>query len=151
MVVDAAHVVRFAKPPSCYLYMCRVSLVPKFRVTDATLDVLEVLLTQDDTLYGLKIAKQTGRPTGSIFPILARLEEHNWVDSAWETAERPERGARRRLYRLNGEGAAHARELLKERRGIEIPPTTPAPLPSHQEPKPAPRRPIIRPRWEHAS
>lgn len=144
-------VVRFREALARYLYMCRVRCVPKFRVTDATLDVLEVLLTQDDTLYGLKIAKQTGRPTGSIFPILARLEEHGWVESAWETAERPERGARRRLYRLKGEGLVQARALLRERRGTEVPPTAVGPRPSRQGPGPVPRRSIIRPRWEHAS
>jgi PadR family transcriptional regulator PadR len=91
--------------------------MPEFRVTDATLDVLEVLLTQDDTLYGLKIAKQINRPTGSVFPILARLEEHGWVESAWETDSRPQRGARRRLYRLSPDGMPQARLLVRDRRG----------------------------------
>lgn len=91
--------------------------MPRFRVTDATLDVLEVLLSGDDELYGLKIAKQIQRPTGSVFPILARLEEHGWVVSEWESGDRAERGARRRLYRLNPDGLSQARILLAERRG----------------------------------
>jgi PadR family transcriptional regulator PadR len=88
-----------------------------FRVTDATLDVLEVLLASNETLYGLKIAKQIGRPTGSVFPILARLEEAQWVESEWEASEQTARGPRRRFYRLTPDGLAGARSLVNERRG----------------------------------
>ncbi|MEV4058197.1 helix-turn-helix transcriptional regulator [Amycolatopsis sp. NPDC049688] len=87
-----------------------------FRVTEATLDVLEVLLGPDDDLYGLRIAKAIGRPTGSVFPILARLEQHGWVISEWESGDPTSRGARRRFYRLSPEGLADARALLSERR-----------------------------------
>jgi PadR family transcriptional regulator, regulatory protein PadR len=88
----------------------------KFRVTDATLDVLEVLLGLDEELYGLKIAKAIGRPTGSVFPILARLEQVGWVISEWETSDPTARGPRRRFYRLSLEGLAGARAVLSERR-----------------------------------
>jgi PadR family transcriptional regulator, regulatory protein PadR len=87
-----------------------------FRVTDATLDVLEVLLDGDDELYGLKIAKAAGRPTGSVFPILARLEQVGWVISEWESSDPAARGPRRRFYRLSGVGSPGARELLAQRR-----------------------------------
>lgn len=100
-----------------FLYTSRVSGVGKeFRVTEATLDVLEVLLGPDDELYGLRIAKAIGRPTGSVFPILARLEQHGWVISEWESGDPASRGARRRFYRLSPEGLAGARALLSERR-----------------------------------
>jgi DNA-binding PadR family transcriptional regulator len=89
------------------------------RVTAATLDVLEVLLDHDDgQLYGLKIAKMIGRPTGSVFPILARLEQLGWVTSKWETAEQSASGSRRRFYRLSGEGMASGRVLLDQRRPV---------------------------------
>jgi len=88
-----------------------------FRVTDATLDVLEVLLAGDDELYGLKIARAAGRPTGSVFPILARLEQLGWVTSEWESGDPAARGPRRRFYRLNGVGSPSALELLARRRG----------------------------------
>lgn len=57
-------------------------------MSEATLDVLEVLLSGDEGLYGLKIARATGRPTGSVFPILARLEETGWATSEWEEGDR---------------------------------------------------------------
>jgi DNA-binding PadR family transcriptional regulator len=84
-------------------------------MTAATLDVLEVLLGPDDELYGLKIAKATGRPTGSIYPILARLEQRGWVESEWEPGDPESRGPRRRFYRLSPEGLAGARAALQGR------------------------------------
>ncbi|MFD1045853.1 PadR family transcriptional regulator, partial [Kibdelosporangium lantanae] len=90
----------------------------RFRVTEATLDVLEALLGPDDDLYGLKIAKAIDRPTGSVFPILARLEQCGWVDSEWETGDGDLRGPRRRFYRLTPDGLAGARAMLAERRPV---------------------------------
>ena len=90
---------------------------PSFRVTDATLDVLEVLLQDGDDLYGLKIANAAGRPTGSVFPILARLEDCGWATSEWEVGDPAERGPRRRFYRLSPDGLVQARQLLAQRRG----------------------------------
>jgi PadR family transcriptional regulator, regulatory protein PadR len=88
----------------------------ELRVTDATLDVLEVLLTSDLQLYGLKIAKAINRPTGSVFPILARLERIGWVSSEWEASDPTSKGPRRRFYRLSGVGMARARTLVSQRR-----------------------------------
>lgn len=111
----------------------------KFRVTDATLDVLEALLDLDDPLYGLKIAKQTNRPTGSVFPILARLETSGWIRSFWETEDRPERGARRRLYKLTEGGMREASKLLTQRRGRPLPTEfAPPALKTVKSPLPAP-------------
>jgi PadR family transcriptional regulator PadR len=87
------------------------------RVTRATLDVLEALMGPDDELYGLKIAQNAGRKVGSVYPILARLEEAGWVESSWEREERGNRGPRRRFYRFNPAGLAAARTLLAARRG----------------------------------
>jgi len=71
----------------------------------------------DDELYGLRIAQYAGRKAGSVYPILARLEEAGWVESCWEREERDERGPRRRLYRFSPDGLAAARALLIDRRG----------------------------------
>lgn len=82
---------------------------PLARITPATADVLEHLLERDRPTWGLAIAGATGRPTGSIYPILERLESHEWVTSEWE-ADGARPGARRRLYRL----APDARELATD-------------------------------------
>ena len=87
------------------------------RVTPATLDVLEVLLDQSVEHYGFMIAKSAHLPTGSVFPILARLERVGWVTSYWEDIDPDSRGARRRFYRLSADGVRAARQVLAERRG----------------------------------
>jgi DNA-binding PadR family transcriptional regulator len=71
----------------------------------------------DEELYGLKIAQNAGRKAGSVYPILARLEEAGWVGSCWEREEREERGPRRRFYWLTPDGLVAARALLTDRRG----------------------------------
>jgi PadR family transcriptional regulator PadR len=91
------------------------------RITLQTLQVLRVLLTDPlDEHYGLEISRESGLPTGSIYPILTRLETAGWVTSAWENIDESEQGRRRRrYYRLTAEGAksaqdevANARQLL---------------------------------------
>src|SRR6202030_106399 len=91
-------------------------MASELRLTAATLDVLEVLLSGDHELYGLKIAKAAGRPTGSVFPILARLEQIGWATSEWEAGDPAAKGPRRRFYRLSGAGQSKATALLNERR-----------------------------------
>lgn len=80
------------------------------RVTPASLDVLQALLESTDPSWGLRLVGQTGRPAGSVYPILARLEEGGWVASHWDEDER--RGPRRRLYELTQEGRLSAAELV---------------------------------------
>lgn len=87
---------------------------PLSRVTSATLDVLAVLQKSSDPLWGLAVIKSSGRPAGSVYPILERLERQGWVESEW--ADEPERpGPRRRYYQLTREGALAAHALLAER------------------------------------
>ena len=85
------------------------------RVTEPTLEVLAELLGSAAPVWGLRLAKATGRPTGTVYPILGRLEELGWVEGRWEDA--PDRsGPRRRLYRLTAGGAALAAETIRGRR-----------------------------------
>ncbi|MEY2246926.1 PadR family transcriptional regulator [Streptomyces sp. BF23-18] len=92
-----------------------------FRITSAMLDVMEAFLISSDELHGFAVAKAAGRPTGSVYPILARLEQAGWLESRWEE-EHPEEGRpRRRFYSLTGDGAAASRTIVLERRG-ELPP-----------------------------
>ena len=58
--------------------------------------------------YGYDLMKAAGLPSGTLYPMLARLEDHKLVTSAWETpqaeGERP-----RRYYQLTAEGIRVAR------------------------------------------
>ena len=83
------------------------------RITPATIDVLQCLLAGCAT-WGLLVIKQSGRPAGSVYPILERLERAGWVTSEWDDdAARP--GPRRRLYELTGDGAGAARQVVRGR------------------------------------
>lgn len=58
--------------------------------------------------YGYDLMKAAGLPSGTLYPILARLEGQKLVASAWETPQ--EEGQRpRRYYRLTGDGIRVAR------------------------------------------
>jgi PadR family transcriptional regulator len=64
-------------------------------------------------MYGLQICTQAGLPSGTIHPILARLEGLGWLESRWEDIDAHEQGRpRRRYYRLTTDGAELARDAL---------------------------------------
>ncbi|GIJ74018.1 PadR family transcriptional regulator [Virgisporangium ochraceum] len=84
---------------------------PLGRIGRATVDVLGVLLDSDQPRWGLEIIKVTGRPSGSVYPLLDRLEHAGWVTSHWDD-DATRRGPRRRMYRLTADGAAEARRVV---------------------------------------
>ena len=84
---------------------------PLSRITAATIDVLSVLDESAQPSWGLAIIKSSGRPAGSVYPILECLEACGWVTSRWE--ENDERtGPRRRYYELTADGATAARSAI---------------------------------------
>lgn len=64
--------------------------------------------------YGLELCAETGLSSGTIYPIVARLEQVGWVESSWEEpSEHVAQGRpRRRYYRLTEKGAEQARGAL---------------------------------------
>ena len=97
------------------------------RMTRQTSAVLEQLLADPAAeWYGFDLAEHAGIRTGSIYPILARLERLGWLTSSWEEADPSEEGRpRRRFYRLTGVGEVAAREAL-ERATADAPRRGPA-------------------------
>lgn len=87
---------------------------PRPRMTLPTQLVIRQLLTEPTReMYGLEICAAAGLPSGTIHPILARLERIGWLESHWEDAEPRQQGRpRRRYYRLTREGAELARAAL---------------------------------------
>jgi PadR family transcriptional regulator, regulatory protein PadR len=87
---------------------------PQIRLTLQTLQVLHALLADPAREhYGLEICRDTGLPTGSIYPILARLETSGLVISAWEDLdETAAKRRRRRYYRLTPDGAELAQTAV---------------------------------------
>ncbi|MGW7354179.1 PadR family transcriptional regulator [Streptomyces sp. NPDC054784] len=86
------------------------------RLTRTTVDVLQVLLvsTEEDPAWGLKIMEETGLGSGTVYPILDRLERNGWVTARTETGEHPGRPARR-YYELTGGGKTRALEAAEQR------------------------------------
>jgi PadR family transcriptional regulator, regulatory protein PadR len=84
------------------------------RITLQTLQVLRILLNNPaGEHYGLEISRTSGLPTGSIYPILTRLETAGWITSAWEEINESEAGRRRRrYYRLTSDGTQQAQEAV---------------------------------------
>ncbi len=84
------------------------------RVTLPVLKVLNAMLeTRTEDHWGFELIKATGLKSGTLYPVLARLEAAGWVESGWESAETHGR-PRRRYYRLTGVGEAAAiRELAR--------------------------------------
>jgi len=84
------------------------------RMTIPTQRVLEALLADPSAeLYGIEIGDAAHLPSGTVHPILARLEGLGWIESRWEdvdpsTAGRPAR----RYYRLTADGVAEAKASL---------------------------------------
>lgn len=87
---------------------------PGPRMTQTTQQVLRALLERPThELYGLEICAKAGLPSGTIHPILARLEKAEWLESRWEEADPHEMGRpRRRYYRFSPDGAERARIAL---------------------------------------
>jgi PadR family transcriptional regulator PadR len=81
----------------------------------ATADVLEVLRdahAKGDETFGMDIMSRTGRASGTVYPILSRLEDEGWIEGHWEDPNRCEGRPPRRYYSLTGLGAREARAAL---------------------------------------
>ena len=80
--------------------------------------------------YGYDLMKAAQLPSGTLYPLLARLEHQELVASAWETPQ--QEGQRpRKYYQLTGEGIRIARLELAQssarRRRAPARPGHPAP------------------------
>lgn len=82
------------------------------RLTPATKDVLQQLHELHEETWGLQLARLADRPTGTVYPLLDRLEREGFVASRWET-DSGRVGPRRRLYTLTSRGREWVRHKLK--------------------------------------
>ena len=84
------------------------------RMSLQTLRVLEAFLENPaDELAGADVQKRGQLASGTLYPILLRLESAGWFVSRWEAVDPTEVGRpRRRLYRLTPTGLARASEVF---------------------------------------
>jgi PadR family transcriptional regulator, regulatory protein PadR len=86
------------------------------RISDETAAVLSLFVQEPRVArYGLEIVERSGIPSGSLYPILVRLEGRGILEGQWEDIDEAQAGRRRRRYhRITGGGLEYARTALAE-------------------------------------
>src|SRR5689334_9996752 len=77
-----------------------------------TLRLLEAFLAHVDAWrYGYDLSKETQLKSGTLYPILMRLELQGWLETQWEDELTPGRPPRHH-YRLTATGVRDGRTLM---------------------------------------
>jgi PadR family transcriptional regulator PadR len=85
----------------------------RLRISRQTLDVLDALLLHPGQWqHGYALSQRTGISSGTLYPILMRLEKLHWLETRWEDTKAAGRPPRH-LYRLSGTAREWAREELR--------------------------------------
>jgi len=84
---------------------------PDVRVTVAVAKVLAAFLDDPSAdRYGLDLMRATDQPSGTLYPILTRLQRAGWIAAEWEQLDPAVAGRPpRRYYRLTPDGTVAAR------------------------------------------
>ena len=91
-------------------------MVADVRTTAAVAKVLSAFLADPGAdRYGLDLMRATGHASGTLYPILLRLQRAGWVVAHWEDVD-PVAAARpaRRYYRLSPDGVVAARTAVAQ-------------------------------------
>ena len=85
--------------------------------------VAVLLALADGVSYGFDIMEATGLPSGTVYPILARLESRGLAESDWEDpqAHREEGRPARRYYRITAAGRSELAAGLERFRALGVP------------------------------
>ncbi len=85
------------------------------RLSPETLRVLERFVERPlDWRYGYELSRETALKSGTLYPILMRLEKHGLLEARWVTTE--DGVPPRHTYRLTPNGLEFARTKLAEPR-----------------------------------
>ena len=97
-------------------------MVRNRRPSRQTLALLAAFLQRpSEWRHGYDLSKLTGLSSGTLYPLLIRLDARDLLEARWEEPERAGRPARH-AYRLSAKGAAYARELAVPASAAAIPP-----------------------------
>ena len=87
------------------------------RLTTTTKMVLKTLLDHGGELSGSQIRDKAHSWvlfSGTIYPILSRLERAGWLESRWEEIDpKEEKRPRKRFYRVTENGERLAKEAIR--------------------------------------
>ena len=85
------------------------------RPSPQTVAVLDALAAKaSDWSHGYDLCRGLGLKAGTVYPILIRLAERGYVETAWEQ-DVPQGRPTRHLYRLSAAGAEQVREVRRAR------------------------------------
>jgi PadR family transcriptional regulator PadR len=86
------------------------------RITGPTLRVLKELMECPlEGLSGAEIARATGLASGTLYPILFRLEKCGWLHSQWEGVNPAEvKRPRKRMYQVTALGQVGSQSAFRE-------------------------------------
>jgi DNA-binding PadR family transcriptional regulator len=92
---------------------------PRLNITYPTALVLQAVV--DGHHYGFDIMDATGLPSGTVYPILRRLNHEGLLTSAWESDAAAARDQRppRRYYGITRSGEAMFEEARQKYRAFE--------------------------------
>lgn len=79
--------------------------------------VLAALLGSPEWRHGYDLSRETGLKSGTLYPILMRLERQDWLEAVWEDEPAPGK-PRRHLYRLTAFGSEEAARILNTREAM---------------------------------
>jgi len=83
------------------------------RMSKQTGQLLQVLFSAPQSWrHGYDLSQETGIKSGTLYPLLMRLEEQGFLESRWEQPQREGRPPRH-AYRLTATGITLAKELRK--------------------------------------
>lgn len=86
------------------------------KMTEPTLRVITQLLNANGEISGSDILNMGGIFSGTLYPILRRLEGAGWIEGRWENIDpTKERRPRRRFYRLTALGQSSGESALVKR------------------------------------
>lgn len=91
-------------------------MVEKVRMSGPTLKLLRFLLEKPlQGQSGAAISKATGLGSGTMYPLLQRLEIAKWIEGEWEKVDPANVGRpRRRFYKLTKSGQTEAVKALQD-------------------------------------
>jgi PadR family transcriptional regulator, regulatory protein PadR len=106
------------------------------RITTTVAKVLRPFLDDiERPRYGFELMQHTGLQSGTLYPILARLESAGWITGHRETVD-PSAAGRpaRRFYTLTADGALAANRELARLSAELRPPSAWRPIPRPESP-----------------
>jgi PadR family transcriptional regulator, regulatory protein PadR len=88
------------------------------KATGAFLKGLAVFVNNpSDQFSGIDICHKTGMKSGTVYPLLIKMEENGWLESEWEDIDpRKEGRPKRHFYKITRGGLIHGTKLLEKHR-----------------------------------